>query len=321
MGVSPALQEGIDEIVGAVPAKELERAARALSDSYRGGGATASRAARSPGDVAAYLATRAPATYAAVADVCGRVAAARPGWQPRSLLDLGAGPGIATWAALATWQGIEEVTLVEAEPSMVAAGRQIAVHGAPALRNGRWQAAAVGTDPLTAPTADLVVASYLLGELAPAALPGLLEQAWSLTGDTLLIVEPGTTEGYRRMLLARDAALAGGGSVLAPCPHERACPLPPGDWCHFSTRLQRSRTHRLAKGAERGFEDEKLSYVVCCRTPQARPQARVIRRPDLRPGHVVLDLCAPEGLEQRTVSKRDGATYRAARKLAWGDTL
>ena len=86
-------------------------------------------------------------------------------------------------------------------------------------------------------------------------------------------------------------------------------------------RLPRSRTHRLAKGAERGFEDEKFSYAVLCRAPHPPAEARVIRRPDLRPGHVVLDLCTPTGLERRTVSKKEGDEYRRARKLRWGDAL
>ena len=71
----------------------------------------------------------------------------------------------------------------------------------------------------------------------------------------------------------------------------------------------------------RGFEDEKLSYVVLCRAPQPRPEGRVIRRPDLRQGHVVLDLCTESGLERRIVSKKDGPDYRRARKLKWGDAL
>ena len=104
-------------------------------------------------------------------------------------------------------------------------------------------------------------------------------------------------------------------------PTTTPCPLPEGDWCHFATRLARSRTHRLAKGAERGFEDEKFAYVVLTRSPHPAAAARVLRRPDLRPGHVVLDLCTADGLERRTVSKRDGADYRRARKVAWGDTL
>ena len=47
----------------------------------------------------------------------------------------------------------------------------------------------------------------------------------------------------------------------------------------------------------------------------------MIRRPALRPGHVVLDLCTPAGLEQRTVSRREGSDYRSARKLLWGDSV
>ena len=143
--------------------------------------------------------------------------------------------------------------------------------------------------------------------------------AWSLAGDTLAVIEPGTTAGYERVLAVRATVIAAGGSTLAPCPHDAPCPLPEGDWCHFATRLARSRTHRLAKGAERGFEDEKFAYAVLTRSSHPADAGRVIRRPDLRPGHVVLDLCTTDGLERRTVSKRDGIEYRKARKVAWGD--
>lgn len=318
MTLPPALRAGIDEIVRATPSRELERAARSLSERYRAGGASASRAARTPADVAAYLATRAPATYAAVEDVCHRIRLARPDWSPLSLLDLGAGPGVASWAATETWPGIDTVTLVEAEAAMVSAGRALAGRADGALRDGAWVTSSVAS---AAPAADLVVASYVIGELAPGEQTGFVDRAWSLTADTLVVVEPGTTAGYRRILAAREAVLREGGSLLGPCPHERPCPLPDGDWCHFATRLVRSRTHRLAKSAERGFEDEKLSYIALSRSPQQRVEARVIRRPDLRPGHVVLELCTSEGLERRTVSKREGSRYRAARKLGWGDAL
>ena len=166
-----------------------------------------------------------------------------------------------------------------------------------------------------------MVASYVIGELDPDGLDVFVRHAWARAADTLVIVEPGTTAGYERVLAVRAAVTAAGGSTLAPCPHDAPCPLPEGDWCHFATRLPRSRTHRAAKGAERGFEDEKFSYVVLCRSRQPAPAARVIRRPDPRPGHVVLDLCTPSGLERRTVSKREGDGYRRARKLGWGDAL
>jgi ribosomal protein RSM22 (predicted rRNA methylase) len=250
--------------------------------------------------------------------VCRRIRLARPDWRPRSLLELGAGPGVAAWAAAQSWPSLEEVTLVEAEPAMVAAGRALAARAGPALREARWLEADAGE---AGGDAELVLASYVLGELDPSRLGTVVDQAWRRATDTLVVVEPGTTAGYERILLARDSVIRAGGAVLAPCPHDRACPLPAADWCHFSVRLPRSRTHRRTKGAERGFEDEKLSYVVLARGLQPRPSARVIRRPDLHGGHVVLDLCTSDGLERRTVSKRDGAVYKQARKLGWGDAL
>jgi len=320
MALPEALQEGIDELVGRVDGRALERAAASLSERYRAGGQTAIRAARSDAEVAAYLATRAPATYAAVEDVCRRIQLVRPDWSPRSLLDLGAGPGIAAWAAAACWPSIERITCVEVEPAIAAAGRTLATRSSGgALRSASWLDEDAGA---AASETELVVASYLLGELDPARLSSVIEHAWSQATDTLLVVEPGTTAGYERILLVRDRGLRDGGTVLAPCPHGGPCPLPEGDWCHFSVRLPRTRLHRTAKGAERGFEDEKLSYVVLTRERHDLPRAsRVLRRPSLHGGHVVLDLCTPAGLERRTISRKDGSVYKRARKLGWGDTL
>ena len=145
---------------------------------------------------------------------------------------------------------------------MARAGRTLAAAGPEPLRRARWTVSDAGTP---GGQADLVVVSYVIGELTPAALEELVRHAWARTADTLVIIEPGTTAGYRRTLAARAAVIAAGGSTLAPCPHDAPCPLPADDWCHFSVRLPRSRAHRLAKDAERGFEDEKFSYAVLCR--------------------------------------------------------
>jgi ribosomal protein RSM22 (predicted rRNA methylase) len=259
--------------------------------------------------VAAYLAVRAPATYAAAAFVFAHVAARRPAWQPRSLLDVGAGPGVATWAALERWPSLADSTLVEVEPEMLAVGRTL-------LPEARWvegEAASAG-DP-----ADLVLASYVLGELGD---PTAAAQLWERTGDLLVLVEPGTPAGYGRVLEARAAVLERGGHTVAPCPHDLGCPLAGGDWCHFAARLPRSRLHRRAKGGELGWEDEKLSYAVLSREPADRPAARIIRPPQPRSGHVLLATCEADGeARERTVSRRHGEAYRTARKAAWGDAI
>ena len=317
MAIPHALQDGIDEIVRRSDRRELERAARALSERYRAGGAAASRTASSPGDVAAYLATRAPATYAAVEHVCRSVTLVRPGWSPISLLDLGAGPGTASWAATREWPGIATVTLAEAEPEMVSVGKSLAAAASGALRNATW---IVGDAGSIDREADLVMASYLVGEIDPAAQAAFV-RAWALTRDTLVVVEPGTTDGYRRIIAARQEALDGGGTVLAPCPHEARARSQAATGATSPTRSP-ARGHTDSRRTPSAASRTRSSATSSCRrSTHLRPQARVIRRPDRRQGHVVLDLCTDGRLERRIVSKSDGPDYRAARKLAWGDAL
>jgi ribosomal protein RSM22 (predicted rRNA methylase) len=282
-------------------AADVER----LSAAYRSD--RPARAARTRAEVAAYLAYRAPATFAAATFVFEHVRRLRPEWQPRSLLDAGAGPGVATWAAIEIWPSLVGLTLVEVEPEMVAAGRELLPHVT-------WVTGDVAD---ARGPADLVVASYVLGELRDPTR--LVDRLWRQTADTLVVIEPGTPVGYRRVLEARSAVLTGGGHTVAPCPHDLPCPLPAGDWCHFGVRLPRSKLHRRAKAVELGYEDEKLSYTALSRDPVPPAAARIIRRPQVRSGHVNLVTCEADGIHSRTVSRKDGALYRAAREAAWGD--
>ena len=282
---------------------EVER----LSATYRSNERT--RAARTPAQVAAYLAYRAPATYAAAASVFRQVVLQRPEWRPRSLLDVGAGPGVAAWAAREAWPSLDELTLMEIEPEMVAAGREL-------LPDARWLTGDVSTAP---GSAELVVASYVLGELADAA--GTAATLWEHATDTIAFVEPGTPAGYRRILEARASVIDAGGSTVAPCPHDLPCPLPADDWCHFAVRLPRSKLHRRAKGVELGYEDEKFSYAVLSREPLPKAPARIIRQPQVRSGHVHLVTSEPDGIRQRTVSRKQGQAYKDARAADWGDAI
>src|SRR5687767_15860355 len=107
----PALQSALDVLVRGADRGRLEAAAARLTAAYREGGA--SRPARTPEDVLAYAAQRAPATYAAAAAALGKIQEQRPEWRPRSLLDAGAGPGVAAWAARAAWPERERPLLAE----------------------------------------------------------------------------------------------------------------------------------------------------------------------------------------------------------------
>ena len=110
--------------------------------------------------------------------------------------------------------------------------------------------------------------------------------------------------------------------MIAPCPHAKACPLQPPDWCHFARRVARSRIHRQAKGADAPWEDEKFSYVVVSRKAATAAGARVIARPRKASGRVTLKLCRSDGSAGgQLFSRRDGTLFRRASRSDWGSSL
>jgi ribosomal protein RSM22 (predicted rRNA methylase) len=278
-----------------------------------------------PVDVLAYAAYRMPATYAAVRVALAQSAPVLP--EPRRLLDLGGGTGAATWAANDVFPDLAELTVLDRVPAALHLGERLA-RARPALHRARWQELTLRADPL--PPADLVTISYLLGEL-PEPMRGPLVAAAARNAAAVVVVEPGTPAGYGRVLAARDALLAAGLRVVAPCPHEAPCPLATSfgsqrgagsiDWCHFAVRVNRSSLHRRAKGATLGYEDEKFTYIAAARSSApGLPPARVVRRPVYGRGLVRLRLCTPTGVvTDELISRRQGERYRAARDLAWGD--
>lgn len=300
-------------LVAALESLRLDaRGALDLSDRYRADRASGA-VARTAADAAAYAVTRLPATYAAV-DVALRELEERvPSFAPVSQLDLGAGTGAALWAARTRFASLGAARAVEAERGMAALGRTL-------FPEAQWVDGAL---PAAIPrdAFDLVTIAYVLNELSQREREATIDRAWAAARGALVVVEPGTIGGYRNVLAARERVLRLGGTTVAPCPHDRACPLEAPDWCHFGVRLARTAAHRAAKGAARGHEDEKFSYVVLARTDAAKADARVLRRPDVRSGHVLLQLSTRDGIERRTVSRRDGELYRRARKVSWGEDL
>ncbi|MFI8187788.1 small ribosomal subunit Rsm22 family protein [Streptomyces sp. NPDC085946] len=313
-----ALRAALAGLLDGLPPKAAAQAVERLIANYRGRTPTDAPVLRDRSDVAAYAAYRMPATFEAVRTALEAFAAAAPGWVPGGHVDVGGGTGAATWAVHATWPGERPVTVLDwAEPAL-ALGRELAA-GHPGLRAARWQRARIG-QALTLESTDLVTVSYVLNELTPADRAALVDTAAS-AARAVVIVEPGTPDGYARVLQARERLVAAGFRIAAPCPHGAACPIAPGtDWCHFSARVSRSSLHRQVKGGSLAYEDEKFSYVAAARFPVAPVPARVVRRPQIRKGQVLLDLCETEpALRRATVTKRHGDLYKAARDADWGD--
>lgn len=316
------LRQAADALLEGVARKGVAERARAISDRYRAGGGSAA-VITSETDAAAYALTRLPATYAAGLRALSETADRLPDFAPASLLDAGAGPGGAAWAALELWPGLTTSTRLDSNTAFLDLAERLAADGPAALKDAqrlKADLAAAGDWP----GADLVIASYALAEIPEPRQAEVVAALWRATQQLLVIVEPGTPAGWGRTLAARDVVLAAGGAVVAPCAHEAACPLAAPDWCHFSQRLNRSRDHRLAKGGEAPFEDEKFIYLAVARPHLAvdPPAPRVLAPPRTAKPGISLKLCQPDGTAQAVmVGKRDKPAYAIARRVDWGDAF
>ncbi len=289
-----------------------------ISKTYRDGGG--SGAIKSETDAMAYALARMPATYAAVAASLNALCEVRPDFAPETLLDVGAGPGTASWAAAEAFSSLRSFSLLDDNTALRALALDLARGSARlgdlAYDKGEARALLARSEP-----ADLVVASYMIGELGEAERTELAELVWSKTRDALLIVEPGTPAATARILALRRQLIAAGAHVVAPCPHDETCPLSAPDWCHFTQRLPRSRAHMQAKGAELPFEDEKFSYVALTRAPLTLRPARVLAQPIVGKAEISAKLCTAEGLVIARIPHRIKADYARARRWRWGDAV
>lgn len=351
MELPAALRHAVDRALEGVALSDLTRAAERLSQRYRGEIRDGRLHVDDDLAAQAYLAARLPATYAAIRAALAMVEERLPDFAPHGLLDLGAGPGTALWAALDCWPHLSAAVLVEGSSAIRKQGEALIDQALPAAASGQtgiaWAVADLahlGEDSQICGNAggDLITLCYVLDELAPEARSRLIDWAWAHCDGLLLIVEPGTPAGWHRILTARDHLLAAGADIIAPCPHARRCPLlppptaaaaastmAPGDttsWCHFSRRVARSRLHRLAKQAEVPWEDEKFIFLAAARpaiskTGTATPRpARIIGAPWQSGGQVQLRLCDAAGrYREMALSRRDGDRYKRARRLDWGD--
>lgn len=213
--------------------------------------------------------------------------------------------------------------------------------------------------PPRSPSYDLAMAAFSLGDLPDDGVRrSTVSALWEQTRDILILVERGTPEGSRIISNARTQLLSLAGyldaqgetieqappghgrdiritaplHIIAPCPHERKCPML-GSWCHFAHRVELNVLQQELNPPGRGFVDQKFSYLVVRRRPRATIDhspspleqsfswPRLIRRPLKRPGHIINDVCSPKGSFERIIVPKSQSKqiYYDARKCKWGD--
>jgi ribosomal protein RSM22 (predicted rRNA methylase) len=321
-----ALKAAMEALLEGVSRKELAARSAAITTSYRSG-AGSTMAIANEADALAYLVARLPATYAVAAAALAQVRDAAPDFAPARLLDAGAGPGTATWATREVWPSLAKATLTDSNPRFLELARRLVPDAEILARN-------LALDAL--PTSDLVVASFVIAEVAQPR--DVIARLYTATDDVLVLIEPGTPTAFARIRAARDQLLGQGAHVLAPCTHANECPIGViaerrdgardqdkmvSDWCHFSQRLPRSRDHLQTKRANVPFEDERYSWLAVSKTRRSAfdGRARVLGPPrETKPG-IEFKLCTASGLEHRFVARRDKVAFAPLRKAAWGDVI
>lgn len=314
------LRSAVESALQGLPLASLQTASATLSKRYRAELRDGRLHLSNELAVKAYLATRMPATFAAIRASFSMLEAALPDFAPRTMLDVGAGPGTALWAASDCWTSLSEARMLEASAEAARIGRTLA-RELPEV-SSEWLEGDASRALEGIGSADLVSLAYVLDELPPQEIRPLISRLWALAGQALVIVEPGTPAGWQRILQARQTLREAGAHMAAPCPHQSPCPIEAPDWCHFARRVARSRIHRMAKGGEVPWEDEKYIFLAATRDTKERLISRVIAPPKTAKGRVELKLCGPDGnAGWHSFSKRDGEDFRLARRADWGDEI
>lgn len=312
--IPPSLNAAIQRYRAGSRAGSLAGKTAQMSERYRHGGRSDDAL-----DFNAYLTARLPATFAAVAYCLAELSRGNPQFSPRSLLDAGSGPGTVSWAVAASYPNISAVTFLDNNERFLELASNLASQSEhPALRQARALAGDINNLPPEL-SADLVVAAYALAELPVSQSRKTAVALWQACKNTLLIIEPGTPQGFARIAQVRAALMAEGAHLMAPCTHMNSCPVADPDWCHFSVRLTRSREHMHAKKARVPFEDEKFSYVIASRQRVPLHGARILAPPHETKAEIKFKLCTESGLDLHSVASRDKAAYKRGRKLEWGD--
>ena len=310
-------QSALETVAAKYARGTLEKDARTISEAYRMKTGEGRRLLTKESEAAAYALSRMPATVEAAKAALAEALEAAD-LSPKTLLDCGAGTGAVTFAADALLD-LERATCLEREAAMRAVGQQL-MREAGGVQ-AEWDACDLtAKEPL--PRAELVCEGYMLGELEAAVRPIVAQKLWDACEQMLVLIEPGTPQGFANLRAVREMLTRQGAHVAAPCPAgSETCPMTGENWCHFAIRVQRTRLHKALKGGDAPYEDEKFAYLALTREKPGNPcRARLLRHAQISPGRILLPICENGGERTLTVTKKD-PLWKRARKIKWGERV
>ena len=253
---------------------------------------------------AAYALFFGPQTHARLTHILAELPPFPETAQPLRVLDLGAGTGAASWALL-DHLGPRPVALTAWDHSRAALR---CLHNLlAALRSARWPETTLLTraaplddfDPGGEPF-DVILLHYVLNEFSAEGRRQLLSRAARALSPRgrLILCEPLLRDAGDYLRDLRAFALGDLGlHLLAPCPHELACPL--DGPCHDVRTWKISQALQILNSALKR-DLRHLAYAFLVLTPEAPPaadtlRARVVGSPAHAKGQTLCPACCSDG--------------------------
>jgi len=180
-----------------------------------------------------------------------------------SVLDVGSGPGTAVFAASELLSDRDAVfTALEKNKSVLQEAKTL--ERALQKKHGvDWLVGGVEKTPSS--PFDLIVAANVLNELDAQQQLKTVKELLS-TGRLVVLIDPALKQTARDLMKLRDQLVVGSlASVIAPCTHQKPCPMLSAnkrDWCHFYIEWKRPKLIEALDNAT-GLDHRylKLSYL------------------------------------------------------------
>lgn len=298
--------------------KSIINSARDINYKYRNESGKNKVLVSSDLDSQAYSVYRMPSTYEACYNVFNQISKIIPDTNFDTLLDVGSGTGASTLACIQNFS-FNKVMCYERELSMINCAKTLLSDYVKEF-NINWEQKDLLKSDLK-DNFDMIISSYVLNEFDDANRLATVKKLWNLTKKIFIVIEPGTTEGYRQIKQIRETLIKEGAYIVAPCTHSNECPLSKDDWCNFSCRVPRTKLMKQIKNAEVPYEDEKYCYMAFSKQQYEITGDRIIRHPYYRPKVVEMEICNKDGIKKIVITKKDKEYYREARNAQIGDII
>ncbi len=246
--------------------------------------------------------------------------------RPRSVLDLGSGPGPLAFAALDA--GAATVVAADRSKPALDLARALALEAGEGLATREWSP----EKPLPDGKYDLITMGHVVNELFNGAIAPraeLLEKILERVNPngSLVVIEPALRDTSRALLQVRDVLVNHGYAVRAPCLFKGNCPAlnKESDWCHAERSWRMPGiVEDLARTAGLHKESLKMSYLVLAPRGEAWPTPppgtlfRIVSEPLEGKGRRRFMACGPDGrvglaMQEKHESERNRLFFKITR--------